>query len=148
MAGNERIARELKISRKLIAMLQNLLNTSDRVFGDIGYGVIMHCLRKQRKRVAKKLQNPRIQRITCHTLRHWKASIEYHRGAKLLEIKQMLGHTSIKSTIVYTHLIEPTESDKYISRATRSVAGARALIEAGFQYVCEMDGLKLFRKRK
>jgi len=38
--------------------------------------------------------------------------------------------------------------EDYISRATRSVAGARALIEAGFQYVTEMDGLKLFRKRK
>lgn len=74
--------------------------------------------------------------------------MEYHRGAKLLEIKQMLGHNNIQSTLVYTHLIESTERDEYVSRATRSVAGARALIEAGFQYVTEIDGLKLFRKRK
>ena len=57
-------------------------------------------------------------------------------------------NTQMHALIVYTHLIEPTEKDEYVSRATRSVAGARALIEAGFQYVTEIDGLKLFRKPK
>ena len=49
--------------------------------------------------------------------------------------------------MIYTHLMKAAEGDEYMSRATRSVKGGRALIEAGFEHVCEMDGLKLFRKQ-
>jgi hypothetical protein len=72
----------------------------------------------------------------------------HHKGAKLIGIKEMLGHNNLQSTIVYTHVIKPTEKDEYLSRATRIVVGARALIEAGFQYVTDIDGLKLFRKEE
>jgi len=142
------IPRELRISQKLIGMLKRLPNTSERVFGDISYVTMRNNLNDQKKRIAEKLQNPRISRIKCHTLRHWRASIAYHRGAKLIEIKEMLGHKTLKTTLVYTYLMKHTEKDEYVSRATRSVKGARALIESGFQYITEMDGLKLFRKRK
>jgi len=40
------------------------------------------------------------------------------------------------------------ESNEFTSRVTKSVEGARRLVEAGFEYVCAMDGYKLFRKRK
>ena len=42
---------------------------------------------------------------------------------------------------------EPRD-EEFISRATTSVKGARALIEAGFKYVTQVDSYKLFRKRK
>ena len=60
----------------------------------------------------------------------------------------MLRHKTLKSALVYTHLMKHTEKDEYISRAIRSVKGAKALIEAGFHCVTELDGMKLFRKRK
>lgn len=73
----------------------------------------------------------------------------YHRTKNLILVKEMLGHKSIQSTMIYTHLIKVPESDEWISRVTRSVKGARALVEACFEYVTEFDdGLKLFRKRK
>lgn len=37
---------------------------------------------------------------------------------------------------------------EYISRAATLAKGVRALIEAGFEYMTEMSGYKLFRKRK
>jgi integrase len=129
-------------------MLQRLAKNSEKVFGNIAYSTMRNNLNDQKKRIAEKLQNPRIRRITPHAIRHWRASIEYHRGAGLIEIIEMLGHSSLRSTLVYTHLMKRTEKDEYISRATRSVKGARALIESGFQYITEIDGLKLFRKRK
>ncbi|MBA7493597.1 hypothetical protein ES702_04156 [subsurface metagenome] len=62
---------------------------------------------------------------------------------------KMLGHRNIQNTLIYTHLIEGTESSDWISKVTRSVKGARALTEAGFDYVKDFnDGLMLFRKRK
>jgi hypothetical protein len=40
------------------------------------------------------------------------------------------------------------EGDEYICKAAKSVEEAKALIEARFQYVCEIEGAKLFRKPK
>ena len=66
-----------------------------------------------------------------------------------MELKEMLGHRSINSTMIYTHLIEGAESNDWISKVTRSVKGARALVDAGFEYVKDFqDGLMLFCKRK
>ena len=57
---------------------------------------------------------------------------------------------NIKNTLVYVRLAEElfrTTSD-YITRTTREIRQARKLLEAGFEYVMEMDGLKIFRKPK
>ena len=51
------------------------------------------------------------------------------------------------STLVYTHLIS-FKDDEYICKAARTVDEAKDLVEDGFDYVTEIDGLKLFRKRK
>jgi len=39
-------------------------------------------------------------------------------------------------------------SDQFTARVAKTVDEAAELIEAGFDYVCEVDGVKLFRKRK
>jgi len=38
--------------------------------------------------------------------------------------------------------------DEFTQRVTKSVKGAQALIETGFNFVLEMDGVKIFKKRK
>jgi hypothetical protein len=58
---------------------------------------------------------------------------------------KLLGHRNIKNTLVYTQLIKKEE---YISKAVLIIDEARQLIEAGFEYVCEIQGAKLFKKRK
>ena len=40
------------------------------------------------------------------------------------------------------------DDSEYTTRIAKTVKGARALIEAGFEYVTDMDGFKIFRKRK
>jgi len=40
------------------------------------------------------------------------------------------------------------EDDDYTSAVARTLQEARQLIEAGFEYVTEMEGAKVFRKRK
>ena len=39
-------------------------------------------------------------------------------------------------------------SDDYVCKTASNVNEASKLIEASFEYVTEMDGVKLFRKRK
>ena len=58
-----------------------------------------------------------------------------------------LGHKDIRNTLVYTQLID-TRNDEYVCKTAKSLAEAGTLIEAGFEYVTELDDVKLFRKRK
>ena len=102
---------------------------------------------KQRWRIAQKLQNPRIERIAFKTLRHFKATIEYHRTKDIPHVMQLLGHKNIRNTLVYTHLV-CFESDEFVCKVAKTVQEARQLVKDGFDYVTDMDGMKLFRKRK
>ena len=139
--------RVLKVSQKLIAMLNALPKNSEKIFGDGLLRVHRNSFMVQRKRLAKKLNNPRLLKITFHTLRHFKATMEYHKTKDILHVQKVLGHKNIENTMLYTQLIN-FEEDEFISRAAKTVKGARALIEAGFEYICEMDGTRIFRKRK
>lgn len=139
--------RILKVSNKLAAMLNALPRTSERVFGAVLRTSVYNTFWEQRRRIAQKLQNPRLLQISFHTLRHWKATTEYHRTRDILYVKQLLGHKSITNTILYTQLIS-FESDEYSSAVAKTLDEARKLVEAGFEYVTDVEGNKLFRKRK
>jgi pentose-5-phosphate-3-epimerase len=73
--------------------------------------------------------------------------MEYHRTKDILHVMQLLGHKSIKNTLVYTHLVD-FGGDDFICKVAKNVDEAKALVESGFDYVTEVDGMKLFRKRK
>lgn len=98
-------------------------------------------------KMSEKLGNPRLLRIHFHTLRHWKATMEYHRTKDILYVMKLLGHKSIANTLIYTQLVE-FEGDEYHSAIANNVEEAQKLIEAGFEYVCSHRDEMLFRKRK
>jgi len=85
--------------------------------------------------------------ISFHRLRHWKATIEYHRTRDLLYVKHLLGHKNINNTLLYTQLIS-FQGDEYSSSVAKTIDEARKLVESGFEYVTDFDNFKLFRKRK
>jgi integrase len=140
--------RMFKVSSKLIAMLNALPKTSELVFGGTSLNGHRWNFTKQRRRLARKLQNPRLNQITFHTFRHWKATMEYHRTKDILHVKRMLGHRKIDSTLVYTQLVDFECEDDFTCRTARTLEEAKMLIEAGFEYVTDMEDVKLFRKRK
>jgi hypothetical protein len=73
--------------------------------------------------------------------------MEYHKTKDILHVMRLLGHKSIKNTLIYTHLLD-FEDEEYVSRVAKTIQEACKLVEAGFDYVCEIDDVKLFRKRK
>ncbi len=56
--------------------------------------------------MARKLQNPRLLRISLHTLRHWKATMLYHQTKDILYVKQFLGHKKVETTLLYIQLAD------------------------------------------
>jgi integrase len=141
-----------RLSDSLMGMLRSLHNTtgSERLFGK--------WLKSQRRlyynfrrRVAAKLNNPRILRITFHTFRHWKATTLYHQTKDIVYVMRFLGHKNIKNTLVYVQLEEAIydkKNDGYVSKAATTVEEVCKLVESGFEYVCDVGEAKVFRKRK
>ncbi|MDH7596032.1 MAG: tyrosine-type recombinase/integrase, partial [Candidatus Bathyarchaeota archaeon] len=145
--------RIFSISQKLAAMLETLPRTyGKRVFSTPDMPLDHHrdAFTQQLKRLAYKLENPRIAGITFKTFRHWKGTMEYHRTKDILHVMETLGHKNIKNTLVYVHLAEALFKDQqeYVSKVAKNEKDACALIEAGFEYVCDFNCHKIFRKRK
>jgi hypothetical protein len=72
----------------------------------------------------------------------------YHKTKDILLVKQQLGHKKIETTLIYTQLVQFNEEDGFYSATARTVEEASKLIEQGFDYICDVDAVKLFRKRK
>lgn len=105
----------------------------------------------QRKRMARKLENPRLEQITFHTLRHWKGTMEYHKTRDPWHVKKTLGHKSLQSTEIYINLEQAIFNDapeEYHVKIAENLNEASKLLELGFEHVTDMDQKKLFRKRK
>lgn len=141
--------RQLKISKKLIAMLEALQRDEpDRLF----IGVLHNfrgAFRKQRKRIAVKLQNNRILRIHFHTLRHFYASKLYHQTKDIILVKEKLGHRNYESTLIYTHLLKGQIEEEFYTASATNQKEAAELLEAGWEYILTTpEEVMLFRKRK
>jgi integrase len=143
--------RMFKVSAKLIGMLLTMPKKSEKIFGDAKLCNKLRTFHDQRYGLAKKLENPRLAKITFHTLRHWKGTMEYHRTHDPDHVKRLLGHRSLTSTEIYINMEQAifSESDQqYHSAIAETIQQATTLIEQGFEYVATFDGKQLYRKRK
>jgi hypothetical protein len=73
--------------------------------------------------------------------------MEYHKTKDILHVMRLLGHKNIKNTLIYTQLLNEKD-DEYISKIAKNVKEACELVESGFEFVCDIEGIKVFRKRK
>ena len=145
------LPRQQRISGKLIAMLNLLPKTTEKIWGGdrkkLYYFRIAYILK--RNKIAFNLQNPRIRKIKLHTMRHYYATMEYHRTKDLVHVQEKLGHKSILNTMIYTHLIDFTENE-YHSITAKTQTEKLELLSKGWEFICQdtTDGLIYFRKRK
>jgi integrase len=158
-------SRAFNISADLTLMLQSMPQRSQFIFSCSrqptsreDHKTHMSNLKKQkgllghqRRRISIKLKNPRINEINYHSFRHWKATQLYHQTKDILYVMKYLGHREVKNTLIYIDLETisfPHGGDDFHAKIARTEQEAIKLIEAGFEFVCDMSGAKLFRKRK
>ena len=140
-------ARTLKISCHCASRLLSLPRRNERVFACKDLDDFRRRYEDMKNALAVKLLNPRLKEVAFRSFRHWKATTEYRRTKDILHVKWLLGHKRLENTLVYTHLV-PLESCSYVCKVAHSLEEAAALIEEGFEFVTEMEGVKLFRKPK
>ena len=80
--------------------------------GQMGGPLTPHAVRKHTRSIA--LQNPDLQDLSPHVLRHTYATLLVARGVDLKTIQSLLGHESIETTSRYLH---PTVTDLALAAA-------------------------------
>jgi len=97
--------------------------------------------------LAEKLKDPSLKKVNLYSLRHFYACKLYHQTRNIVLVKEMMGHRKIERTMTYVKLMDLGE-EEFVSAVAKNLSEAYKLIEEGYEYVCEMEGVKLFRKRK
>jgi integrase len=143
--------RMFKVSTELIQRIYMIPKKSEFIFSKSIQSTSSNFF-MQRKRLALEYSNPRLLEISFHTIRHWKATIEYHRTKDILYVKNMLGHVSLDNTLIYITLEQTlygtSDNQEFHVKIAENLDDACKLLEVGFEFVTDMEGKKLFRKRK
>jgi len=138
--GNPRI-----LSEHLVAMLQQYFIHCDRFLK--AKSVRAHFEQFKRKAFINTGKSELLS-IRLHDFRHFYATRLYYLTHDILLVKKRLGHRSINSTLVYTQIIEAMKPSEYYVATASNIQEATKLLETGFEYVIEIDGIKIFRKPK
>jgi integrase len=80
-----------------------------------------------RKNLARKLGNPRLISIGLHTFRHWKATKLYHEPKNSSLVKELFGHRSLGTTLLYIQFekhVCKEDTDTFTVKAVRNAARA------------------------
>lgn len=132
-------------------MLNTLPRDRLKVFGESSLNSMKATFVRARKRLSTKPQNPRLQKISFHTFRHWKATMLYHKTKDPYYVKDFLGHKCLGNTEIYIN-IERTlfedQSDEFTVKVAEKQEDIKSLLEVGFEYVCQKDSMVYMRKRK
>jgi integrase len=141
------LPRQLEVTNRLIAMLNSLPRTSERIFPTT-YNVLFACYSKVRKRAANLHKNPRLLSIELRTFRHWGGTmLAHYTNGNILTVKKLLGHKRIENTMKYISMVHFKDDEFEVAIAT-TVEEAKQIISAGFDYVTEKTGIMLFRRPK
>ena len=83
------------------------------------------------KRLSHRTELERAERVTPHVLRHTYATELLNGGFTIREVQELLGHASIQTTQIYTH-VRPEDVAVKIRRRAQTVQArneAEALVE-------------------
>jgi integrase len=139
--------RTLKISDVCIAKLKALPKREGGLIFNPKKRTLQDTFRKQKNRLAHKLQNPRLREIHFHTLRHWKGTTLYYKTKDVFHVKYVLGHKRLDTTQRYVHY-QGFKAEEYVVKVAETLEEALELANAGFTLWDTFEGVKIYRKLK
>jgi integrase len=142
--------RQFRMSKKLTAMITPIVRKRglDEPLFRGHLKTMRRNYTRRRNVLAEQLANPRLKRINFRTFRHWKATVTYHETKDILYVQRLLGHKSLKNTLVYTHLVDMDCDESYVVKVASSIEEFTCLLESGFTYIADYGEAKVLRKRK
>jgi len=145
------LPRQLEVSNKLLAMLNSLPKTDERIFPTT-YNSVLCTYVKLRKRAAELQKNPRLLSIELRTFRHWGGTmIAQYTNGNILIVKRLLGHKRVENSMKYIGMLNFKDSDFEETTAT-TPDEIRALGKAGWTKYDEMtfNGIQMhfYRRNK
>lgn len=81
-------------------------------------------------------------------LRNYSGAQFYYKTKDPIATQRHFRHKKYDTTDHYLRGMITDGEEEYTCKTAKTIDEATTLIEAGFQYVTEIDGLKLFKKRK
>ena len=93
------------------------------------------------------MNDPIIKSIRLYDFRHHFCTKTLRDSGDAFFTMNQMGHEKLTTTQLYMHLVN-LDSDEWTCRAATTKEEAISLIEGGFQYVTDIDNVKLFKKRK
>ncbi len=110
--------------------------------------VMSQIWRRVRNRLASNLKQPQLRKIPMKNLRNYSGAQLYYRLLDQIAVMRHLRHKRLETTMHYLRGITLGGEEDYTCKTATNITEATQLIEKAFQYVTEIDGYKLFRKRK
>ena len=107
------LPRQFRISTKLARMIGTLSQRPGRIWQYSNIDNLDKSFRRQKKRIAFKLQNPKLLKIHFHLLRHWKATTEYAKN-KRPTIRSKTAWTQMHENHTALHTINCTASKRRV----------------------------------
>jgi integrase len=150
-AKKNSLPRMFSVSNTCLSKFGTLPRINERVFGNLSRKNATVYLIVSRKRVAEKTGNQRIAKIHYHLVRHWFGTTLYHKTHDMDYVRRQLGHKSVLNTQLYVNMEQAlylSSSNDYHVKVASTVEEAVKLVEVGFEFVTDMNGEKIFRKRK
>lgn len=120
-AGKKRIIAVTETAMQILMMIKpENVNQDEYVFNYRNKKIKPALLTKKLKKAVRD-SRLRDQRLHFHSLRHTFASWLAQKGTSIYEIQKLLGHTDIKTTQIYAHLL-PNQLHKTVSQLEGLIA--------------------------
>lgn len=144
--------RVLKIPERLAHELEahvnkHKLQPNDQVFNCTVKG-FQSSYYNMRNRTAIRTGNPQLQTIRLYDFRHYFGTTLYAKTKDILYVQKQMGHKRIATTMIYVQLLQFDENEEYTVKCPTTKEEEAQLIEHGFIYVREREGIPFYKKRK
>ena len=101
-----------------------------------------------RKRATQKLCKPELEKIQLRNLRNYSGAQHYHKFKDPIAVMRHLRHKKLETTMHYIRAITIEGEEEYTVKTATNIKEATDLLEHGFTYIQDIEGIKLYRKRK